>query len=359
MICTKRLRGFRRLSSSNRRSFGCVKKDEMKKVVFSGIQPTGDAPHVGNYLGAMKRWVELQDDEEAERLYSIVDLHALTTIGPNTNLRNQTREMTAALLACGICPSRSIVYAQSDVVYHAELSWILSCVTPINHLQRMTQYKEKKEKSPNLGLFAYPVLQAADILLYRATHVPVGEDQAQHLELSRTIARSFNNFAGHKNLLIPPTAMISKQSETSRVQSLRDATKKMSKSDPSDMSRINLTDDADTIAKKVRKAKTDSEPGLSFDTNFRPGVSNLIAMYASFRDLSVEHAMKEVQPQNMGGLKAALTEVLVEKVCPIGDKMRDLLSDCDYLDRILDEGGNRAREKAEKTMRDVRGALKL
>lgn len=158
-----------------------------KKIVFSGIQPTGDAPHVGNYLGALKPWVELQREEESERLYSIVDLHALTTIDPKTtNLRNQTREMTAALLACGICPQKSIVYAQSDVVYHAELSWILSCVTPINHLQRMTQYKEKKSKSPNLGLFAYPVLQAADILLYRATHVPVGEDQAQHLELSRT-----------------------------------------------------------------------------------------------------------------------------------------------------------------------------
>ena len=331
-----------------------------KKIVFSGIQPTGDAPHVGNYLGALKPWVELQREEESERLYSIVDLHALTTIDPKqTDLRNQTREMAAALLACGICPQKSIVYAQSDVVYHAELSWILSCVTPINHLQRMTQYKEKKSKSPNLGLFAYPVLQAADILLYRATHVPVGEDQAQHLELSRTIARSFNKYTGH-DCLIPPTAMISKQSETSRVQSLRDATKKMSKSDPSDMSRINLTDDADTIAKKIRKAKTDSEPGLSFDSESRPGVSNLIAMYASFRDdISVEQAIEEIEPQNMGGLKAALTDVLIDKVCPIGNRMRDLLSDPEYLDQVLSDGALRAREKAERTMLDVRSALKI
>ena len=172
-----------------------------RKIIFSGIQPTGDAPHVGNYLGALKPWVKLQNEDVSERLYSIVDLHALTTINPEkTNLRNQTREMTAALLACGICPEKSIVYAQSDVVYHAELSWILGCVTPINHLQRMTQYKEKKAKSPNLGLFAYPVLQAADILLYRATHVPVGEDQAQHLELSRTLSPRINSSFALVNL---------------------------------------------------------------------------------------------------------------------------------------------------------------
>eukprot|EP00940_MAST-03C_sp_MAST-3C-sp2_P000737 g737.t1 len=333
--------------------------------IFSGIQPTGAAPHIGNYLGALRKWVALQNTVETERsslLYSIVDLHALTSSTPGADIRQQSREMAAALLACGISPSKSIVYVQSDVNMHAELCWLLSCITPIGNLQRMTQFKEKSAKSKsqaNLGLFSYPVLQAADILLYRATDVPVGEDQRQHLELSRTIADKFNNFVGDASCLVPPRAMITSEKSTERLGSLRDATKKMSKSDPSDLSRINLTDSPDQVALKIRKAKTDAIPGLAYDPDTRPDVSNLIGMYAAFREIEMDVALTELETHNMGSLKSALTEVLVDRICPIGEEIRRLLSETNYIDGVLQEGAEDAQKIASSTMRRVKRALNI
>lgn len=341
--------------------------------IFSGIQPTGIAPHIGNYLGAIKHWVHLQESSWEERreneenvLFSVVDLHALTSRERTSSVREQTRDMTAALLACGLDPNRCVLYAQSDVAQHAELCWILSCFTPIGDLRRMTQYKDKsrayKEKEANLGLFSYPVLQAADILLYRATHVPVGDDQRQHLELSRSVAQRFNQFVGREGCLVPPETLIAGR-DTCRLGSLRDATKKMSKSDPSDMSRINLTDNADEIRNKIRKAKTDSEKGIEFDPERRPEVSNLVATYAAFQDMSIDRAIRDLtsssQHNNMSGLKSAVTDVLIAHVCPIGDEIARLKEDQSYVDAVLERGATRARSIAEMTMRDVRNAMGL
>ncbi|HRY24044.1 MAG: tryptophan--tRNA ligase [Geminicoccaceae bacterium] len=307
--------------------------------IFSGIQPTHGI-QLGNYLGAIRNWVKQQDQFEC--IYCIVDQHALTTVQNADEMRRNTREMGAALIASGIDPARSVLFVQSRVEAHSRLAWVLNCVTPLGWVNRMTQFKEKagkqRENAP-VGLFVYPVLQAADILAYRATHVPVGEDQKQHLELSRDIAASFNRrFA--EDFFPLPEPMI--QAEAARVMSLRDGTKKMSKSDPSDMSRINLTDDADTIASKIRKAKSDSILGISYDPENRPEASNLLTIFAALSDRERADVAAEYESASFASFKEHLAELCVEKLAPINAEMRGLLANPDHIDAVLGDGSARA-----------------
>ena len=326
--------------------------------VVSGIQPTGNL-HLGNYLGAIRQWVRMQD--EAECLYFLADLHAITVFNRPEDLTANTREMAAALVACGIDTSKAILFNQARVPAHAELAWLLFCTARIGWLNRMTQFKEKSGKNregASVGLFAYPVLQAADVLVYQATHVPVGEDQKQHLELARDIATKFN--ADYDiDLFTLPEPFIG--GPAARVMSLRDGSSKMSKSDPSDMSRINLTDDSDTMAQKIRKAKTDPEPlPASLDElDGRTEARNLVNIFASMADKSPQDVLDEYAGQGFGAFKPALAELLVETLRPIRDRFVELKADHATLDAILRDGGERAAAIAQPTLDKAYDALGL
>ncbi|HEY0918172.1 tryptophan--tRNA ligase [Devosia sp.] len=330
--------------------------------VFSGIQPSGDL-HLGNYLGAIRRFVPLQQTHDC--IYCVVDMHAITVWQEPEDLRRRTYEVAAAYIAAGLDPSRSIIFNQSQVLQHAELGWIFNCVARVGWMSRMTQFKDKAGKNTenvSLGLFAYPSLMAADILLYKATHVPVGEDQKQHLELTRDIAQKFNHdyrkrirALGLDETFFPLTEPVIAGPAT-RVMSLRDGAKKMSKSDTSDMSIIYMTDDADTIAKKVRKATTDAEPLPSEVAGLagRAEASNLVGIYAALSDSSKEQVLREFGGQGFGTFKPALAELAVAVLSPIAGEMRRLVGDPAELDRILRDGAERARALAATTMREVR-----
>jgi len=333
--------------------------DDRAMRVVSGIQPTGGL-HLGNLLGAILRWVRMQD--EAECLFFLADLHALTVDGNPDELRANVREMAAALIASGIDPTKSTVFAHSAVPAHAELAWILGCTARMGWLNRMTQWKDKAGKNregSSLGLFAYPVLQAADIMLYKATHVPVGEDQKQHVELTRDIAIKFNTDFDIE-LFIPPEPFIG-GGAAARVMSLRDGRAKMSKTDPSDMSRINLTDSDDTIAQKVRKAKTDPEP-LPTDPNdldARPEAKNLVGIYAAVTGESVEQVLARFAGQGFGTFKPALADVLVGLLAPLRTRLDTFRADPAELDRILAAGAERAAELAAPTLAEAKRAVGL
>jgi len=320
--------------------------------IFSGIQPTGNL-HLGNYLGAIRNWVALQRDYEC--VFCIVDLHALTMPQDPAELRHSTREVTAAYIAAGIDVENCIIFNQSMVSAHAELSWLLSCLTPLGWLNRMTQFKEKAGKQRDmagLGLYAYPVLMAADILGYKATHVPVGEDQKQHLELARDIAGAFNRRYGIDFFPLPEPQIFG---AATRVMSLRDGTNKMSKSDTSDFSRINMTDDADTVALKIRRAKTDPEPlpATIEALEKRPEADNLIGIYAALADKTREAALAQFAGENFSVFKQALTEVSVTTLGRIGDEMRRLMADPQHIDAVLHRGAERAAAIAMPILREV------
>lgn len=322
--------------------------------VFSGIQPTGNL-HLGNYLGAIKRWVDMQ--AEFECVYCIVDLHAITVWQDPAALRQSTLELAAALIASGIDPRQNVLFNQSQVLQHAELAWIFTCVARIGWMTRMTQFKEKTGKhreNASLGLLAYPALMAADILAYKGTHVPVGEDQKQHVELARNIAQKFNHDFDVPGFFPLPEPLI--EGAGTRVMSLRDGSKKMSKSDTSDYSRINLTDDADTIAQKIRKARTDPEPVPASDAALfeRPEAANLIKIYAGLADASVADVLVSHGGQPFAQFKEALTELAVAKIGPLSQEMRRLMEDREELLRLLAEGAERARAVSEPVLADVR-----
>jgi tryptophanyl-tRNA synthetase len=330
--------------------------------VFSGVQPTGNL-HLGNYLGAIKRFVELQ--QRYDCIYCVVDLHAITVWQEPRELLHSIRELTAAYIACGIDPKRHIIFNQSQVAEHAELAWIFNCVARVGWLNRMTQFKEKAGKdreNASVGLYAYPCLMAADILAYRATHVPVGEDQKQHLELTRDVAQKFNNdFAdrirelGYGDAFFPLTEPLI-SGPAMRIMSLRDGTKKMSKSDPSDYSRINLTDDADTIAQKFRKAKTDPHPLPDNEKELvqRSEAENLVGIYAALADQTPSEVLKEFGGGQFSRFKNALTEIAVAKLAPIGAETKRLTRDPAHLDSVLIDGATRARAIASETMKAVK-----
>ena len=319
----------------------------MQQRIFSGIQPSG-VPTLGNYLGALQHWVRLQDGAD-ECLYCVVDLHAITGWQDPLLLAAQTREMAASLLACGIDPARSILFHQSAVPAHVRLSWIFQCVARVGWLNRMTQFKEKAGKdreAASSGLYTYPVLMAADILAYKATRVPVGDDQRQHLELANDIVQKFNHDYG-VDFFPPIEALI--LGPAARVMSLRDGTKKMSKTDPSDQSRINLTDDADTIALKVRRARTDPEPlpGEPAGLEQRPEARNLVGIYAAMAGQEVADVLREYGGQGFSQFKEALAELLVSKLGPIGAETKRLLADPAHVDAVLREGAAKARVLAD------------
>jgi tryptophanyl-tRNA synthetase len=334
-----------------------ARADSMR--VVSGIQPTGDL-HLGNLLGAILRWVRMQD--EAECLFFLADLHALTIDVDPQELRSSVREMAAALIASGIDPKKSVLFAHSAVPAHAELAWVLSCTARMGWLNRMTQFKEKSGKSregASIGLFAYPVLQAADILLYRATHVPVGDDQKQHIELARDIAIKFNTDYDVE-LFVPPEPFIG-GGAAARVMSLRDGNAKMSKSDPSDMSRINLSDSEDLVAQKIRKAKTDPEP-LPDDPALlaaRPEARNLVGVYGAITGESVEQVLGRFAGQGFGAFKPALTEALLELLRPLRTRLDEFRKDPAALDRILEDGAAKAAELAAPTIAHAYEAVGL
>ena len=334
--------------------------------IVSGIQPTGNL-HLGNYLGAIRNWVRMQDEVSAsggQCLYFLADLHAISMPHVPTDLASNTREMVAALVACGIDPARSILFNQAQVPAHSELQWLLNGTARTGWLNRMTQWKDKAGKNregASVALYTYPVLQAADVLLYQATHVPVGDDQKQHLELARDIAQKFNNDFCPESapLFTLPEPMI--PPEAARIMSLRDGAAKMSKSDPSDMSRINLTDDADTLMNKVKKAKTDPEPLPSEKAGLegRPEAANLVGIYAAMSGQTVESILGEFGGQGFGRFKPALGELLVEKLAPINARFVALKDDRTALDAILRDGGARARELAAPTLAAAYDALGL
>ncbi len=348
-----------------------------KPLIFSGIQPTGNL-HLGNYLGAIRKFVAIQNTNEC--IYCVVDLHSLTAQLVHNNLAGHTRLILAAFLAVGIDPKKHIVFNQSRVLQHAELAWIFNCMVRIGWMNRMTQFKDKTGKdreNASIGLLAYPSLMAADILLYRATHVPVGEDQKQHLELTRDIAQKFNNdfSARIADLGIGVEMEVGKEivngffpiteplidSSTARIMSLRDGSKKMSKSDPSDLSRINLTDNADAISKKIKKAKTDSQalPSEVDGLKKRPEAENLVCIYAGLADMSKHAVLKEFGGQQFSVFKSALVDLAVEKLAPIAGEMLRLMADPTYIDSVLRDGGERARIIAEGTMKGVRQIIDM
>jgi tryptophanyl-tRNA synthetase len=327
----------------------------MGKKIFSGVQPTGNL-HLGNYLGAIKNFVKLNNDKENECIFCVVDLHAITVKQDPKELKNNIRETVATFIASGIDAQKSIIFNQSKVAAHSQTAWILSCVARMGWLNRMTQFKEKagkdKEKA-SIGLYSYPVLMAADILLYDATHVPVGDDQKQHLELCRDIAQKFNNDFEINDFFKVPEPLI--QKEFSRIMSLKDGSKKMSKSEPSDLSRINLTDDKDQIMNKVKKAKTDPLPmpndikGLEK----RPEAKNLIGIYSSLAGLTFEQVIDNFSGKNFSLFKDNLSQVIVSKIQPISEEIKKLLNEKSYLDKILSEGHEKANEIASKKMRKI------
>src|SRR5215831_11520466 len=320
--------------------------------IFSRIQPTGNL-HLGNYLGAIRNWVALQSEYEC--IFCIVDLHALTQPQDPAELRVSTREVTAAYIAAGIDPERCTIFNQSMVSAHTELAWLLGCLTPLGWLNRMTQFKEKAGKhrdTAGLGLYAYPVLMAADILVYKATHVPVGGDQKQHLELARDIAGAFNRRYEREFFPLPEPQIFG---EATRVMSLRDGTKKMSKSDSSDYSRINMTDDAEAITLKIRRAKTDPHPLPSAvaDLERRPEADNLIGIYAALSNLSRETALDRFAGRNFSEFKDALSELATDVLGRIGGEMRRLMADPGYIDAVLRNGAERAAAIAEPILREA------
>ncbi|USG61194.1 tryptophan--tRNA ligase [Sneathiella marina] len=321
--------------------------------IFSGVQPTGNL-HLGNYLGAIRNFVGLQENYEC--IYCAVDMHAITVWQDPAALRSNTREVAAAYLAAGVDPKTSIIFAQSNVPAHAELAWIFNCIARLGWLNRMTQFKEKAGKNrenASLGLYAYPSLMAADILAYKATHVPVGEDQKQHLELTRDIAQKFNNDYGVDLFPIVEPLIFG---EATRVMSLRDGSKKMSKSDPSDYSRITFTDDRDTIAKKLRKARTDADPlpGSEEGLENRPEAANLVGIYAALAESSKQDVLTEFGGSQFSTFKPILTELAVEKFGPVGEEMKRLMADPGHVDAILKEGAARAHKLTEPVMREVK-----
>ena len=327
----------------------------MGKKIFSGVQPTGNL-HLGNYLGAIKNFVELNNDDKNECIFCVVDLHAITVYQNPELLRNNIYETVATFLASGINPKKSIIFNQSRVSAHSETAWILSCVARMGWLNRMTQFKEKagkdKEKA-SIGLYSYPVLMAADILLYDATHVPVGDDQKQHLELCRDIAQRFNNDYKVENFFKVPEPLIQKQ--FSRIMSLKDGLKKMSKSEPSDLSRINLTDNKDDIINKIKKAKTDSLPMPSTINGLedRAEAKNLLGIYSSLSGLTLEKSILEFSGKNFSEFKNSLAEILVDKIIPISVEIKKLLEDKKYLEQILLEGHKKANNIASNKLKKI------
>ncbi|MEM8833339.1 MAG: tryptophan--tRNA ligase [Pseudomonadota bacterium] len=328
----------------------------MSKRILSCMQPTNRL-QLGNYLGALKNWVGMQDEGGNQCLYGVVDLHAITVKHDPSKLAQATRETAAAYIACGVDPEKSYIFAQSAVPAHCELNWIFATQTPMGWLNRMTQFKEKagnKKDLASLGLYAYPVLMAADILIYKATHVPVGDDQKQHLELARDIASSFNQHLAGEDFFPLPEPVIT--GEATRVMSLRDGTQKMSKSAESDMTRINLTDDADTIAQKIRKAKTDANPVPANDKEAedRPEAANLIGIYAALSETDKEAVMAEFGGKQFSEFKPALADLAVEKLGPITARMNELMADQAEIDAILRTGNEKAQELAAPTIKQVK-----
>ena len=327
----------------------------MEKKIFSGVQPTGNL-HIGNYLGAIKNFVELSNNNQNECIFCVVDLHAITVAQDPKILRRNIRETVATFIASGIDPKKSIIFNQSQVSAHSEAAWILGCTAKMGWLNRMTQFKEKagkdKEKA-SVGLYSYPVLMAADILLYDSTHVPVGNDQKQHLELCRDIAQKFNNDFNVEEFFKVPEPLI--QKEFSRIMSLKDGSKKMSKSEISDLSRINLTDSKDQIINKIKKAKTDplSMPSTSEELNKRLEAKNLIGIYASLNNLTLEQSVKEFSGKNFSEFKEILSQTLVDKISPISNEIRKLLDEKSYLDGILADGSKKADQIASKKIKKI------
>ena len=328
----------------------------MSKKIFSGVQPTGNL-HLGNYIGAIKNFVELQNQKDNKCVFCVVDLHAITVKQNPKILKDNIRETTAAFLASGIDSKKSIIFNQSLVSAHSEAAWVLGCVARMGWLNRMTQFKEKagkdKEKA-SVGLYIYPVLMAADILLYDATHVPVGEDQKQHLELSRDIAQKFNLDYEPPNILKVPEPLI--QKNFSRIMSLKDGNKKMSKSDPSDLSRINMTDSKDQIVNKIKKAKTDNDPLPNTNKYIqkRPEVENLLGIYSSMNNQSLLKTINEFSGKNFSDLKQKLTEIVVEKISPISNEINKLQKDPKFIDDVLQEGAQKAEEIASKKVQEIK-----
>ena len=328
----------------------------MAKKIFSGVQPTGNL-HLGNYLGAIKNFVELQNEKDNDCIYCVVDLHAITLKQDPKELKNNIRETAATFIASGLNPNESILFNQSLVPAHSEGSWILSCIGRMGWLNRMTQFKEKagkdKEKA-SVGLYIYPILMAADIMLYDATHVPVGDDQKQHLELCRDIAQKFNNEYNVNEFLVPPEPLIQKQ--FSRIMSLKDGLKKMSKSDASDLSRINLKDSNDSIINKIKKAKTDANliPSNIEELENRPEAENLIGIYSNLKKQNIEVTLKEFGGKNFSEFKNNLSEQLIDKISPIAGEINKLLNNSDYLDKILLTGAEKANEIAEKKVKEIK-----
>ena len=327
----------------------------MSKKIFSGVQPTGNL-HLGNYLGAIKNFVELSKDNKNQCIFCVVDLHSITTKQDPKKLRDNINETVASFIASGIDPKKNIIFNQSRVPAHSEAAWILSCVARMGWLNRMTQFKEKagkdKEKA-SVGLYSYPILMAADILLYDATHVPVGDDQKQHLELSRDIAQKFNNEFEVENFFKIPDPLI--QKEFSRIMSLKDGLRKMSKSDSSDASRINLTDNKDQIINKIKKAKTDTFP-MPKDTEelkSRPEARNLISIYSSLTNTKIDQNIEILSGKNFSEFKESLSQVLVDKIEPITKEIKKLLNDRSYIEQILDEGSKKANEIASKKIKEI------
>ena len=327
----------------------------MKKKIFSGVQPTGNL-HLGNYLGAIKNFVDLNNDIQNECIFCVVDLHAITVSQNPKDLKSNIHETVATFVASGIDPKKSIIFNQSQVSAHSEAAWILSCVARMGWLNRMTQFKEKagkdKEKA-SIGLYSYPVLMAADILLYDSTHVPVGDDQKQHLELCRDIAQKFNNDYKIENFFIAPEPLIKK--EFSRIMSLKDGLKKMSKSEVSDLSRINLTDDKDQIINKIKKAKTDTLPlpGKIEELEKRPEAKNLIGIYSSLMNNTLQKTIDEFAGKNFSEFKEKLSEIVVKEINPISLKIKELLDDKAYLEKILKDGYEKANEIASKKIKKI------
>ncbi len=322
------------------------------KRIFSGIQPTGNL-HLGNYLGAIRNWVRLQDDYDC--IFCIVDLHAITAWQDPKELRANTREVTAGLVAAGVDPKSNIIFNQSQVSGHSELAWIFNCVARLGWLNRMTQFKEKAGKNKenaSVGLYAYPNLMAADILLYKGTHVPVGEDQKQHLELARDIATKFNNDFGVDFFPVVEPLIFG---AATRIMSLKDGARKMSKSDPSDLSRINMTDSVDYIAKKIRKAKTDPHPlpGSAKELDGRPEAANLLGIYAALSDITLDSACNRFAGGSFSGFKRELGDLAISRLSPIQDEMRRLMADPKAVDEVLADGAERARALSEPILREI------
>jgi len=324
-----------------------------KKRVFSGVQPTGNL-HIGNYLGALKNFVSLQNKFEC--VYCIVDLHAITNRQDPKELKSNILETTASFIASGLNSEKNIIFNQASVAAHSELAWIFNCVARIGWMNRMTQFKEKagvNKENASVGLLIYPSLMAADILIYKATHVPVGEDQKQHLELTRDIAKKFNNDFKCNNYFPIVEPLIPK--EISRVMSLRDGKKKMSKSEDSDQSRINLKDDKDLIDQKIKKAKTDNDsiPSETNGLKNRYEAANLISIYASINEIEVAKVLKEFGGKNFSTFKSKLSESLIERICPIGNEIKKLLKEKNYLNKILEQGSKRADIIAKNNLKEV------